>query len=218
MRKGQQTVFHSHVTKNHLRIDIVELISFRKSRLCDARHFGRILTDEVGDIRHIQSLLQHEVAAFQVGNEQIQMGIPSIVTIELIAIPGIQPRTFVFRFLGDIHMEQAVVDTFREEQVAPLFHHLGIPAVGSSTTGERFGRDFPLPVDMGTGRSSAVFHIAQIPFAPELAGHFVRLASVLEELTHKSPMAVVFQPGGQAMLMTQAGQFANVVVGQLFRH
>ena len=146
------------------------------------------------------------------------MGIPSIVTVKLVSVPCIQARTFVFRFLGYVNMQQAVVDTFREEQVAPLFHHPGISAVGISTAGERFGRDFPLPVNMGTGRSGAVFHIAQIPFAPELTCYFVRLTSVLKELTHKSPMTVVFQPSGQTMLMAQAGQFSDMVVRQLFRH
>lgn len=99
-------------------------------------------------------------------------------------------------------MQQRIIDSFRKETVATLFHHGRIATERRPATGERFGRNLPLSINMSAGRGGTVLDIPQIAKAPELASYLVRLSAVLQELTGEPPMSVVFQPGRQAVFMT----------------
>ena len=201
MRQRQQTVFNKEVAFDHLGIDIIELVAFRQFRFYDTGHLGSIFADEISDIGNIQTLLQHIVDTFQIGCKQIHLRIPSVQPVEFAAEPGVHPWLPFFRRLRDIDMQQRIIDSFRKETVATLFHHGRITTERRPAAGERFGRNLLLSINMSAGRSGTVLDIPQIAKTPELASYLVRLSAILQELTGEPPVPVVFQPGRQAIFM-----------------
>ena len=108
------------ILKN-LGIDVVERIAFRERRITDACHLRSIFSDEIGCISHIMSLLEQQVAPFQIIHKRAKTVKPGIVAVEFIAEPRIQARLPVIRLL-DVEMEKACVDPFAEKAVHPLLH------------------------------------------------------------------------------------------------
>ena len=53
MGQCQHPVCYRHVALDHFCVDVVELVAFGKCRIGDARHFGGVLTDEIGCIGHV---------------------------------------------------------------------------------------------------------------------------------------------------------------------
>ena len=159
MRQRQQTVFDKEVALDHLGIDIIELVTFRQFGVYDTGHLGSIFADEISDIGNIQALLQHIVDSFQIGCKQIHLRIPGVQPVEFAAEPGVHPRLPFFRRLRDIDMQQRIIDSFRKETVATLFHHGRITTERRPSTGKRFDRDLLLSINMSAGRGGTVLDI-----------------------------------------------------------
>ena len=56
-------------------------------------------------------------------------------------------------------MQQRIIDSFRKETVATLFHHGRITTERRPSTGKRFDRDLLLSINMSAGRGGTVLDI-----------------------------------------------------------
>ena len=198
----------------HFGIHIVERIASRQLRIAHARHFRGILAQEVSHIGHVTPLLQHVVAPLQVPGEYVHLTKPRVMAVELISKIGIDTGHAVVGLL-DVEMQQRGVDAFGKEAVAALLHLAGILREVGTAARERLGPHLLLAIDMSARRSATVLDITQFAKAPELAGDFVRLRTILQELAGEAPMAVVLQPRGESMTMTGFAQTADIVIRNL---
>ena len=216
--KRQQAVAHRSVTAQHLGVDVIELVARRQRRVAHARHLRHVLTDEIGRIGHVQPLLEHEVTAFEIGDEEVQLVEPRVVAVELVAEEGVHTGFRAVGRLRNVDMQQRVVDALREEAVAALLHPVGMARIGRKSRRERFGRNLILAVNMGAGGCGTVLDIAQLALAPVLPGHLVRLAAVLQKLAREAPVSVIFEPCGETVAVSQFPQGADMVVRQPVGH
>ncbi len=145
---------------------------------------------------------------------------PRVLAVELVAEPCGEARFGFFGFLVLMYVEvqQGGVDAFGKEAVNALFHNGGIAAEHGASAGARLGPDTLLAVDVAAGGGSAVLDIPERAFAPELAGYFVALASVHKKFGGESPVAVVFEPCREAVLVRYFAEAAHVLVGHHVGH
>ncbi len=115
-------------------------------------------------------------------------------------------------------MQQGVVDPFGKETVAALLEHRRVTAESRPPAGVRLGRDLCFSVDVPARSGCTVFNIPQLALAPEFAAYLVRLSAIHQEFTRKTPMAIIFKPGAQAMLMTHLAESAHVIISHLVGH
>ena len=213
----QFSVLYPRVVAQDIGVDVVEAVALRNGRIGHARHLGSILADEIGDIGHVASLLEHEVATFEVFHEAAHAFEPTVVAVEFVAEPGAAAGLAVIGLL-DVQVQQAGVDAFAEETVHALFHHARIAVEGGAAGRAGFGPDLILAVDVAAGRGGAVLDVAQAAFAPEFAANLIALAAVQEEFRREAPVAVALQPGLQAVGVGLFPQAAHIVVGHPVGH
>ena len=159
-------------------VDVVELAARRKRRVADARHAGRVLSDEVRDVGDVEPLPQHPPAAFQVAREEIEMLEPRVVAVELFAEPRDAPGLLVALLLN-IDVQDRRVEPFRKKAVGALLqvHRPALKPIMPARVGLR--PDEPSAVDVRAARRGAVFDVAERPLAPVFTGDSVGLPAVL---------------------------------------
>ena len=68
---------------------------------------------------------------------------------------------------------------------------------------------------MTAGRRDTVLNVTQVTETPEFSCDLIGLASILEELTRKAPVAVILQPGGKAVFIANLPESSDIVIRDL---
>ena len=178
VRQSKDAILDRERILDHVRVDVIELVSLRQSRIGNACHLGRVLTNEISHIGHIQTGLKDKIHTAQILIENMELRIPAAEAVELTAEPGIDTRLSVFIRLLDVNVQQRAVDALGEETVTARLHHFGITGEHLRTGGKGFSPDPLLAVDMTAGRGSAVLDVAQCTREPIFTADLIGLASV----------------------------------------
>src|SRR5690606_21544035 len=83
--QSETAVFQRQSVEDDLGIDIVKGIPFRQGWILHPGQFRGVLTNEIGDIRYVTPLLQHEVAALKVGDKAIHVIVPGVEPVKFVA-------------------------------------------------------------------------------------------------------------------------------------
>src|SRR5690606_31401133 len=121
--QSETAVFQRQSVEDDLGIDIVKGIPFRQGWILHPGHFRGVLTNEIGDIRYVTPLLQHEVAALKVGDKSIHVIVPGVEPVKFVAKPGIYTGSLVLIGLVDEKVQQGIVDPFRKKAIPSLLEH-----------------------------------------------------------------------------------------------
>jgi len=83
----------------------------------------------------MQPLTQHIVRSTDIGDKEIEVRKPGVVSVKFVPKPGIDSGYPVVGLLN-VDMKQSVVNSLGKRPVALLFHQVGISRPGGSRAGK----------------------------------------------------------------------------------